>query len=1043
MLRFTIIALGLLVAVPWSWAQVPETSQFEVPGGGPLSLGPSFGIYQLMQDRTGFLWVASDHGLYRYDGHAWQGFAPNPDDSLSLPGSIVFRMAERPDGRFWLNVPPRVGVFDPHSGHFEEVGRMNDGFDEDIATGPGGSLWTSESGAGIRRYAEGQWRNIWQPTPDSARNRPGLLAHDGGVWGFSRTRLIRLAPSRRDELSCPSAACEREVLGGWVGPDRTLWLLTDRGLFRRPDTAATFAPIPANDVLRALLRTPGVPRRFELVDRDGVLWMSGQRNAILAFDTQSGASQRHDSALVDPALPSLSQFMPVMIQDRQGALWFGTGRGVRLIRPRNRAFRSIAVPGAGGVGVALAETPDSTLYAKGFVGPLARLDDDQFVLHAPENPVEGGDLTTNMRAGRSGMLWLTTWNARPGSRGGGLVRVDPRAGTMQRWASRERGAWLATRWSLEDEAGRLWLGAETGLYHIDTGTRTPLRHFDESTTGVLPSDHIWSLAEAEDARLWVGTYGGGLSLLDPNTGTATHYQHDPRDPRSLPANDVTVIHPSRAEPGVVWVGTYSAGIARLDTRTGTFHRFRAPIVGADPTASIMDLAEDHAGRIWVGTASGGLLRLQADARQPQGYRMDALTIADGLPEPNIGLYDMVLRRDGSIALGHYRHVTLFHPDSLAHTTSTASHPLVVTEARVSGALVAWHTDGPLRLAPDDESVAVEFASLDLVGASQTEYDYRLTGLDTTWTPAGPQRTASYANLPPGAYTLQVRTHAASVQPAAWLSLPIVVEAAWWERTDVRALGLLLLLALTVAGVRYAATRELRRRLRQAEIEGHVRAERDRISQDLHDHVGAQLSAILSGIDLARLTAERAARRGDSPAFGDVLGRLEHYATDTMTQLRETVWALHHDGVTVAAFHERITAYARERVALDPRGTQVRDTLGCSDEAARWRLLPSTTLHLYRIVQEAIENAIKHAEAQRLSITCHATATHLTIALHDDGTFKPHADGGHADGGLSGYGLGGMRKRAEDIGATFALRTEQGTEVRIQVPLAPIPAISPD
>jgi len=153
----------------------------------------------------------------------------------------------------------------------------------------------------------------------------------------------------------------------------------------------------------------------------------------------------------------------------------------------------------------------------------------------------------------------------------------------------------------------------------------------------------------------------------------------------------------------------------------------------------------------------------------------------------------------------------------------------------------------------------------------------------------------------------------------------------------------------------------------------------------------------------------------------------------MTQLRETIWALHHEAVTVGDFSDRLFAHVRERAALDadaPAVDCVLDTDGQRDRP----LSPAQTLHLYRIAQEAVQNAFAHADAHRLSVRLDVDGDVLTLEVGDDGRFVPPSP----TDGLHGYGLAGMRRRAEAVGATFSLDTTHGTTVRVRVSLTAAP-----
>ncbi|MEM1117661.1 MAG: ATP-binding protein, partial [Bacteroidota bacterium] len=211
---------------------------------------------------------------------------------------------------------------------------------------------------------------------------------------------------------------------------------------------------------------------------------------------------------------------------------------------------------------------------------------------------------------------------------------------------------------------------------------------------------------------------------------------------------------------------------------------------------------------------------------------------------------------------------------------------------------------------------------------------------------------------------------------------------------------------------------LRARVRELELAERVRAERERISRDLHDHVGAEVAAILTRAEVARLRA--AAEGRDADAFRSV----EQRARRTMGSLREAVWALGHDALTPDALADRLGAFARDQAA--PLGLAVEAAAHGEVDRA---LSPTHALALYRIGQEAVRNAVRHSGGTRLRVTVEATGDRVAVVVRDDGAFGgPAGDGG-------GYGLGNIQARAEALGGTLALSNGDGTTVRAEIPVA--------
>jgi len=217
----------------------------------------------------------------------------------------------------------------------------------------------------------------------------------------------------------------------------------------------------------------------------------------------------------------------------------------------------------------------------------------------------------------------------------------------------------------------------------------------------------------------------------------------------------------------------------------------------------------------------------------------------------------------------------------------------------------------------------------------------------------------------------------------------------------------------------AALREAQGRLVEAERQD----ERTRISRDLHDSVGAQLSSLLAGVELARLG------RQSGREAGVTLDDVEADAREALQQLRETVWVLNAAEITVEALAAQLRRFAEAQTGR--AGMHAAVTAG----GDRYATLPSAhALQLYRIGQEAVQNAVKHSGGRAISVRVLARDGRVVLRVEDDGAFRPPV-AVPGDGAPSGFGMRTMRERAEGLGGTLDVATEAGTAVEVSVPLA--------
>ncbi|OZC02068.1 sensor histidine kinase [Rubricoccus marinus] len=1053
-LSLAFCGLALLLCAAGARAQAPEAEvridRLSVEDGLAQSI-----VTALVQDRHGFLWIGTEGGLDRYDGYTFTPYRNVPGELGSLSSSFVNALVETPDGAIWVGTHGAgLNRLDPASG----VARRLRHVAEDPATisadrisalfaDRDGRLWAgTERGldlvdlttARVRRVAEAQ--EVTDIAQDPA---------SGDLWVATHEGLLRVSPASGRILRRYGA----ETLGGeqvaavWTDADGTLWIGTDTsGLTRLdPRTGRTvrFADVGTG--------TPGVAVQDILRDARGALWVATM-SGLVRMDVRPPQTERWTvfrPSETDPGSISAER-VRTLAEDRTGLVWAGTW-GAGLNKVRQTPFQRFAAdPGRVGAlssndVMGMAQDRDGTLWVGTYDRGLNRL--DLATGAASQDPGWPVELRQNgvraVAVDGLGAIWATG-DAR------GLWRRDP--GT-ERWARVpfEDGAGVESVTHVAAAPdGSIWAATYGGgPCHAEPLAQEvvcPARNWTGARA--LRSDLAYTVFAEADGRLWVSLWGSGADLVDPARGRVASFENRPEDPASLTDNNVTSFY--RDARGELWLTTYGGGLNRLLSTAGG-GRF-AHITEADglPNGTTYGILPDARGDFWVST-NRGLARMD-----PASGEMDTFGPDDGLPGEELNGYSFLKLRDGRMAFGGLSGLAVFNPDAI---TGDARPPqAVVTAVRVLGREIdvpATGAPAPIVLTHQQSAIAFDVAAMDFTAPDRNRYAFQLEGLESAWSPPSTRRTAAYTNLRPGRYTFRVRASGAdgAWNPAA-LTIPVEVRPAWWQTWAFRLAAGAGLLALVVLGVREASQRRLRAEVQRLETEQRLQAERERISRDLHDHVGGQLSGLIASAELARLQRRRASRArgqderaevgasgergraGESAPFppeADAIDRIEEDARETMRQLRETVWALHHESVTLADFRSRLDADLRQRL----RGHERPVATVTLDGDATHVLSPLQALHLYRIAREAITNSLKHADAAHIAVTIRHSAGAVTVEIRDDGTFRAPGEEASGDGAaaeVSGFGMGSMRARTEAIGGRFDVETEAGTVVRVSVPV---------
>lgn len=219
----------------------------------------------------------------------------------------------------------------------------------------------------------------------------------------------------------------------------------------------------------------------------------------------------------------------------------------------------------------------------------------------------------------------------------------------------------------------------------------------------------------------------------------------------------------------------------------------------------------------------------------------------------------------------------------------------------------------------------------------------------------------------------------------------------------------------------AAHRDLlraQRRTALAERAAGQAAERARVSRDLHDTVGTGLAGVVAGLEALRLEGDSA---GDGA--GRALAPVEQAAREALVQLRESVWALGPQALTLGRLGAHVQRLVRLRAATAGLRLTVEVAPGDADVAVE----PEAALHLSRIAQEAVANAAAHSGGSAVAVRFASGAEGITLVVADDGLFAGPGDG-------AGHGLASIRARADALGGTAAVdHGPAGTTVTVRQP----------
>jgi signal transduction histidine kinase/streptogramin lyase len=934
---------------------------------------PQNSVKAIVQTRDGYLWLGTGGGLARFDGVRFTIF--NRANTPGLRDSRITALAEGADGSLWIGtgagglIRLKDGVFDAYRSEDDSSYEERSRWQiRSISLGRDGTLWIGTSGGGFRRFKDGRFGRLLM---DRHVVRGILEDRAGQLWVATSNGVFELSWIEPDRFQIRRHLLPDRIVNAFY-QDRAghIWIAARGGLTRvSGDRVTTFS---------AMAGFPSDAALSICEDRDGNLWIGTMGGGLVRL-----RGEHFDLLTVRDGLSN--GFISALYEDREGSLWIGSNDG--LNRLRDTAFTTI--------------TAREGLTA---------------------------DAVNSVVAGRDGTVWI-------GTEGGGLNRLHRSAVTSYTVASGLPSNYIGALFEASD--GSLWISGDSVVTHLRPGkirvyTRAdgvpegfvsaiaedrhgrviicgegPLRELKHDRFVVYASqpsrtEYCYSISRDRRGDLWFGTTGGLVHATD--SGYRLYTTRD-----GLPDEGVHSVHYDAS--GAVWVATVSGLACVKDGAVTSFSK-------AGPLGEVVfEILADDAGNLWLHGRQG---ILKASTRDLEAYmagkRRDVpITVyglADGLKstEYSVAYIQRAACRtpDGKLWFATTRGVASIDP------TVNRLNPLpppIVIEAFVADERPI-EARGPVRVAPGTGTFEIHYTGLSLLVPSRVRFAYQLEGLDPRWIDAGTRRVASYSRVPPGRYRFRVR---AANNNGVWhetgAALDIDVSPYFYQTHWFRA-SVAGLLVLVAAGLH-------RVRVRRVEAQfSVVMKERNRIAREIHDTLAQSLAAI--GLHLTAIQHDRSAARRERQ-----VENARRLVEASLAEARRSVWDLHPQYLDRG---DLIAGLARMAADLG-ENANVRVDLRTSGIVRR--MSAEVERNLFRIAQEAVANAIRHAAPRQVGIELRFDRDRAHVRVVDDGRgFDPASPS-------EGFGLTSMRERAAQIGATLQLESRPlaGTSVTVTIPVA--------
>ncbi|MCH8568058.1 MAG: histidine kinase [Balneolales bacterium] len=937
---------------------------------------PSNDLFEVVQDKEGFIWVGTDNGLARFDGVRFEVF--NRANTPEITRNLVRALYVKENGDLLIGlsgggiVRYRDGVFSRPYDHIipDEM------FVLSITSTPS-ATYIGSDGDGLYRILHDDSVQIFRED-EIQNNHIFSLAtfHDTKVIAsIGYLGLIYIVDGRPVFPDLPDGYGQSYVYDIQIIDDK-IWTAS---------SGSGIQIIEGDDFRRFSMRGHSSLSHMSISlqeDNYGRIWI-GTLEGIFYTDD--------DMQTINP-YPGLEQsFSMSILNDREGNIWIADwGAGlVRLRYGTFSAYREIAGHELQ-TGTSVAKI-DSTLWVASYNG-LFRIEADgrqtrftsadglqtdfpHLILRDHENNliVSHFDFGTSLDIIRNGSIEPHPLN---------YIFDEPSPSIYVLY---------------EDEQTNLWIGTDRGL----------IAHYEDEplyfrTDKGLANENIRALYRREDT-LWIGT-NGGLHRMIVGSGKIDFVT----DANSSLGSVITSITEDRF--GNLWIGTFDAGLSLY--KNDRFYQFNQTT--GLPTDVVWSVTEDDYGYFWL-ASTNGVTRVSRDemlqkARDNDIHKLEDIlffTRQDGLSGNGIyGNHQPTVYKEpgGFIYLPAAGGLSILDPGSLR--INTLPPKIHITNILVDLEAVQDKTTD-LTLTHVNRALEIRYTSPSFTAPERVTFRYRLYPFQRDWQDVGSRRTAYFTTIPHGNYEFQVAAiNENGVISEHYAALPVIVKPAFWE-TWWFFLTIAAAVFLTAyGGYRYKVLNYER-----------MNKLRLRISKDLHDEIGSNLASI--SIRSSVIQKKEQLR----PDARHELIEIQNLSRMTSESMRDIVWFINPDNDRL----ENLLVKMRE-VA----GGLLHDTdwyFNSDLDFNRETLNLQQRRALLLILKEALHNIVKHAEATKVTIDFTKKGSKLQLIIADNGK-------GFEQSGLrhSGLGLKSMRERAADINGTLDIQAEAGNGTHIKLSL---------
>lgn len=1067
-----IVAAFCILNAADSFAQIEGKQVYPVFEKLTAEYGLSQGTLQdILQDKEGFMWFATQDGLDRYDGNSMKIYRYNPDDKFSLPDNDIQQIEQDEQGNIWIGTLTKgLFLFDTKQERFYPVNH--------------GTI-TKQSADEIRAI-ECRGNKMWLlfPTDYCVYDISNVTVKN--VTNSGTVRISQLFSfNSLANITGKKLADEFGVF--WIKwmPDNSIFMAwKDSVMIMKPQagnklwkvdyekaplfgmdknqTIFHFYPVGNGDSIVFIgISTLAIYSRAQnkvvyqksfgeysqladnfywyypvFVNDEEILFFD--KLNCLSFNPRTTQFKRYNVDKTDPNghFTSFANY-----KDRDGTLWVGDiGHGLYKYNSRRELFST---------GKPLA---DESIFNVDIKGNIYCFDGTESYMINPQDRTHQPAITAQSLAGKwlhptvlcsdgNGNIWFRATNKEKFEKLNLYYdTATPRPSKRIFWQALNLLKYDAYTGKIEDHTdlvsdevfgnGRYQLSvftdANNNLWQLIYGADKNCRfEVADANTGKPKATYILPLPVQQvdrdifyfthwqdvDGIFWFGT-NQGLFSFDEQTKKWKLYKNNTADTTSISGDYIFSICADPQQPDrYLWIGTNGRGFNRFEKQTGKCTRYSDK--DGLPNNTVFGILNDDFGNLWMSTNKG----ISCFITQQKSFRN--FTTEDGLPGNEFVRGQFLKSKSGLMFFGGVNGIVWFNPADLLKSALPANN-IAITGLYLFNKLVDYKTDSSVINKPiqytqsitlpyEKNVIGLEFALLQYTNPEKKHYKYKLQGFNDDWIDNGTSTTVTFTNLDPGTYVFHVTgRNSDGVWNEQGASLTIIITPPWY-----RTWWFVSIVALFVMGALYATYRfRLSQSLQLLNM-------RNKIASDLHDEIGSTLSSITVYSDIIE-------EREQDKELKLIAARISTSSRDTLVAMSDIVWSINPKNDRFDNILLRMKSYSYEILETQNRKFHFEADERLSD----LKLSMNGRKNFYLIFKEALNNAVKYAEPTNVWITVQLINNHILFTLKDDGIGFNTADY------KEGNGLINMKRRSKDLKGSITIKSElgKGTDVLLQFPI---------